>query len=109
MTTPSNVAAMIQRKGESITLRRVTTGSADTDVTATAWVAQGTREPLIGNQAQTQKLVRMADTEIAAASWPGPPVINDRVIIGGLVHAVEAVETMKIAGVTAMHVLTVRG
>ena len=51
----------------------------------------------------------MADTEIAAAAWPGPPVINDRMSIGGVWHQVELVETLKIAGVTAMHVLTVRG
>lgn len=109
MTTPSNVAAMIQRKGQSITLRRITTGAADVDVAAIGYVTSAAREVLIGNNAQNQRVVRMADTEIAAAAWPGPPVINDRVIIDGLAYTVELVETMKIAGVTALHVLTVRG
>ena len=109
VTTPSNVAAMIQRKGEPIVLQRVTTGSPDVNVSATAWVTLGAREPLLGNVAQTQRQVTMADTEIAAAAWPGPPVINDRVQIAGLWFNVEAVETLKIGGVTAMHKLTVRG
>lgn len=109
MAIPDDCAAMIAKYGESITLRRTATGAADIDVALKGVVASAAPQQLTGNVVQQERQVRISNAEIAAAAWPGPPAVNDGIQIGGLWFKVGAVDTRKVSGAIAMHVLTVRG
>lgn len=109
MSLAESCQRLIAGYGEAVTLRRARTGLADVDVTAKGFVAQGKRAELAGSQAQTEREVRIGNAEIAAAAWPGPPVIGDRLQVGGAWFNVQAVETRKVGTATALHILTIRG
>jgi hypothetical protein len=103
--TPARLTAIIAAQGEACTLQR----SGQTDLSVSAFVRGYRPEQLVGGLQQGDRQVTMTDSEIAAASWPGPPQKGDFVVINSKTTAVQDVESREVGGVTYMHVLTVRG
>lgn len=106
--TPADVQRLIERYGESVTLRRGTV-EPYTDVAVKARVAGFEPKDLVGDIKQGDRQVVIGNGEIAAASWPGPPLRGDRLLIGGLPFTITAVDTRKIGDEIAGHWLVVRG
>lgn len=109
MSLVGSAQRMIAQRGEAATLRRSATGAADVDVSVRAFLAHASRQPLAGTVVQMEREARISNAEIAAAAWPGPPRAGDRLIVGSTTFHVQAVDSLKDAGVVALHVLTVRG
>lgn len=106
------------RDGETITLRR-TAGSprnlVNLDVDCPAFVRSWRlrEQPLVGTLAQFDFVVTISPTPILAAQWPGgtPPMAaglpaalvwlprkNDKLIVGGIVRSIEAVDPLAMNG-----------
>lgn len=100
---------MILAKGEAMTLRRIATGIAPVDVTVKGRISMASVAAPADMVQQQQREIRITNSEIATAAWPGPPRKNDRVLVGSTSYTVEAVSTEKVGASIALHVLTVRG
>ncbi|MGE0722819.1 MAG: hypothetical protein AB7O45_00515 [Alphaproteobacteria bacterium] len=70
--------------GEACTLRRPTSTPVDVAVKAKFYGVEssGIADQLVGVRGQTTMRVKISNREIAAASWPGPPVKGDFLIRG---------------------------
>jgi hypothetical protein len=64
---------------------------------------------LVGDIKQGDRRVVISNAEIAAAAWPGPPALKDRVIITGKIFTIVAVDTRRVSDAIAGHWLIVRG
>jgi hypothetical protein len=110
--TTETIADVIDRQGQTITLRRLTgTQQIPFDVTVKA-VARGYKPTdLIAGSGivQGDRMVTISSREIDARQWPGPPRRNDKVIIDGFTINVEAVESRQLGEDLAMYVMQVRG
>lgn len=113
---PATALAALDRQlaahGQTVTLRRQTIVNPVTyrEVTVTAVVRKYRPEELAGTIVQGDRQVIMSDSEIAADGWPGPPQVNDRVVIdGATATVVKAVDTIKVGATTVRHNLTVTG
>jgi hypothetical protein len=107
--TPESVADMIERHGETVTLRRP--GTPDVDATPKAKVRGYQPHELVNGIVQGDRQVIIGATTLAAFGWPAPPskAAGDRVLIDGKPTAVQGVETRKIGEDAAMYVIQVRG
>ncbi|MDP3417855.1 hypothetical protein [Falsiroseomonas sp.] len=102
----------LARSGQSAVLRRVIgTGEAQTfaDVTLRTFIRDFAPADLPQGLPQGTSEVRISNTEISAAAWPGPPRTGDRLIANGRTRVVEACETRRKGEAIAMHVLQVVG
>lgn len=105
---PADVARMIDRYGETVTLRRP--GTPNVDVAVKARVEQLRPDELVGEIAQFDRRVVISNAEIAAAAWPGPPKRGDRVIFAdGAQATVQLPGTKKIGEEIAGHWMIVKG
>lgn len=108
--TPADVARLMQRYGETITLRRGDPPSVTATVDLKARVTGFDPAELVGDLKQGDRRVVIAHAELAAAAWPGDvPKLGDRAVIGGKVHTVMSVDTRKIGDEIAGHWMAVRG
>lgn len=107
----ASVPPFIQRYGQDVTLRRVTgtTSQTFTDVPVRAFIRNFLPNELVGGITQGDRLAIIANVEIAAASWPGPPRKGDQIIAGSKVSTVQAVEPVRTEGIIIRHNLTIRG
>lgn len=103
--TAARIANIIDRAGETVTLRRL----PSTDVSVKASIRQYVEHDLAGNIIQGTAEVHISNSEIAAASWPGPPQPTDRLIRDGKHLSIVSVETRNYREETALHILRVRG
>jgi len=105
------IAAAIAKTGETVVLRRRVSSNPDVfaDVSVTAVVRGYQPQELVGGIQQGDKDVIIGDLEIAAAGWPGPPRVKDLVVIRGVTHSVQGVDTLQAGSATVRHNLTVRG
>lgn len=114
MSLTAATRRQVLRTGQAATLRRlVGTGAAQTatDVAVVA-VVRGYRPDELAAGSGLQQGDRQAiitNDEIAAASWPGPPRKNDRLVLAGAVTTVQAVETRYLGAAIDRHILAVRG
>jgi len=108
--TAERVASAIGRRGRSLTLRRYTgTARKFFDVTVKGVVSNYRPEQLAGGIQQGDRQIIIANTEIAARQWPGPPRRSDAIKIDGIFVTIENVETVYAGEDIAKHVLQVRG
>lgn len=80
-----------------------------TDVTCQGRLSGATVVNLPDQQVQVRRQLHIADTEIAASGWPGPPRKGDRVIANGATSTVDFCDTRRKGAAVAMHVLTITG
>lgn len=102
---PADVARLVAKYGPTVTLRR----DPATDVALKARVSGFAPDELVGEIKQGDRRVVIANAEIAAAAWPGPPKIGDRLIVSGKIFTIGAVDTRKLGDEIAGHWLTVKG
>lgn len=108
--TAARVAAIIQRAGQTVILRRLTgTQLIPFDVEVKASIRGYQPHELVGKIQQGDREVIIANAEILARQWPGPPEQDDAVVIDGVDTSIEAVETRRYRDEVALHVLRVRG
>ena len=102
---------MINRAGQTVTLRRVagTTSQTFTDVAAKASVRGYQPHDLVGPVQQGDREVTIGTGEMLAAGWPTPPKRNDKAIIDGVTTNVEATEARHFREEIAFFVLRCRG
>jgi hypothetical protein len=106
--TPAEVQGLIERRGETLTLRREL--PVQTDVTVKGRVVGYAPQQLVGEIQQGDRVVIVGNAEIAAAAWPGPPKSGDRLVFAnGSVFTLRTVDTRKIGDEIAGHWLIVRG
>ena len=105
--TAQRVAAIVDRAGETVTLRRP--GTPDVDVTVKASIRRYAGADLVGGIIQGTAEVILSNRELAAASWPGPPRIGDKIVRDGKVLHVESCETRNHKEETALHILRAVG
>ena len=107
--TPQSVHAMLQTRGEPVTLRRLVAGAPPIDVTVLAKIDDAADSELASNMAQFQRRVVISDLEIAAAGWPGPVKRNDQVIAQTKTLTVLASDPVIIGSTTIMHRIKAQG
>lgn len=104
------IADDIQREGSPATLRRSTgTGDVHFDVEVYAFHNNSAPVPLVGEQGQDDKEVRISNRDILARQWPGPPHDADTIIIDGAPRRIMGVEILRVGGEIVEYVLRVRG
>lgn len=104
------LAAMLERRGQAMTLRRP--GSPDIDVTLKAARIGASSQQAVQGQTVSTFKVRLSNKEIAAqASYTLPILPQSDVIVDadGRSYVIEAVDTKRPGGVVVAHVLTVTG
>lgn len=99
----------IERRGEAATLQRLVVGDDPIEVDLRAFIRGFTSHPLPQGLPQGTSIARISNAEIEAAAWPAPPKKGDRLVAGGQTRVVQAVETVRKAGVVEMYVLTLAG
>ncbi len=109
MTLITATTRQIQRTGQPLTLRRIATGTAPVSVSLTGLVRGYQAHELLGGIVQGDRRVTIANTEIAAAAWPGPPRKGDQVLIAGATFTVQSVATEYLGATIARHDMQVRG
>ena len=107
----TRINAMINRAGQTVTLRRVagTTSQTFTDVAAKASVRGYQPHELVGPVQQGDREVTIGVWEMLVAGWPMPPRRNDKAIIDGVTTNVEAAEARHFREDIAFYVLRCRG
>lgn len=105
---PADVARLVAKHGESVTLRRGDP-PGNVDVAVKARVTGFAPDELVGEIKQGDRRVVIANAEIVAAAWPGPPKIGDRLIIGGKIFTIAAPDTRKIGDDICGHWLVAKG
>jgi len=104
------IRSAIERRGQSLLLRRVTgTQQVSVDVAVKGMVRGYHAQELIGGIIQGDREVIISNKEIADRQWGGPPRKDDRVQIAGKFVNVQAVDTVYLRDEIAQHVLSVRG
>lgn len=105
--TAATVLAMLSTRGQSVTLRRV--GSPSVDVACMAMITHEDDAVGTGGISQYRRQITISNSEIAAATWPGPPRKGDQVIADGKTMTVQAVLVQKVGTQTIMHRLETLG
>ena len=88
MSVATKIAKVMRKVGRPMELRR--TGVPDVTVYGTTDGAVVSR--LLGIITETGTHVIFSNAEIAAATWPGPPKKEDRIIVDGAPYKIAAVE-----------------
>ncbi|PWC69103.1 hypothetical protein TSH7_01265 [Azospirillum sp. TSH7] len=89
MSAYDRFAASLRRAGRQMSLkRRVGTTNAFTECTVYGKARFYQPTELIGLVKQGDRRIRIAQSDIAAASWPGPPKVGD-LLDGGAVQGAE--------------------
>lgn len=110
MTTTARIIEMLERRGRPLTLRRrIGTTNAFTDVAPRGYSRGFKAEELVGGIIQGDREIVIAQAEITAASWPGPPKKGDITVLDGVTATVQGVLTMYDGASPAAHILWVRG
>lgn len=121
----ADLDAGLAETGEDVILRR-TVGTApnvlniDVECRATIRTWRLKEEELVGGIAQAVILATISPTQIAAAQWPGGvapgaavdpsiPRRLDRLIVGGRVHMIEAVDPITVNGVNVRYNMQLLG
>jgi hypothetical protein len=100
------VAAVIAQQGETMTLRRA--GQSDLPVRAKIYGA--TDSTVVNTQGRVTRTILISNSEIAAASWPGPPRAKDQLVDGASkTWIVQDCDTRSHGGVVQNHRMTVVG
>lgn len=111
--TAAKVAEIVDRAGETVTLRRITgasTGSpVNTDVIVKASIRLFEPDELVGSIVQGDSLVTIAAAPAVAASWPLPPKKGDKLIRDSATLNVEAGEVRNHKEEAALLILQCRG
>jgi len=112
MPTPDSVRRLIDRFGETVTVRRMAgTSGVGFDAIVKAVVRGYRVEAMAGLLVEGEREVRIAaeDEGFTSSQWPQPIRRGDKVIIGGVTTTVQTVDLGSIGDAPAMYVSKVTG
>lgn len=110
MSVAESISGALRRFGRQMTLRRPQPSPTPAiDVTVFGRTKGFASQPLAGELREGETEVTITNAEIAAASWPGPPRVNDIVVIDGKTRTVFAVEPKYLGSEVLVFVMKVRG
>lgn len=108
--TVADIAAAIEREGQTMLLRRFAGKNRGRFDVGVKGVVRGYQpSEIAGDIQQGDREVRISNAEIAARHWPGPPRRGDRLRIDGAWVNVESNDARKLREDYAMHIMQVRG
>lgn len=111
--TSAKVASALGRLGRPMTLTRQTgTGASITTIAPLSFnglLREFTADDRRAGLQQGEAVVTMSNSEIAAAAWPGPPKVADKVVADGRTWIVRGCETKYVGTLAVAHMLTVKG
>ena len=105
--TPKGVTDFIERRGQTVTVRRP--GSPSVEASVKAFVKDFSPAELQGNLQQGDRRVIVAHLSLVRESWPVPPRYGDQVDAGGLTYVVQSSNPLNIGELVARYDLVVRG
>lgn len=103
---PLQLAAFIQRHGETVTISR---DGVSPDASVKAKVRQGVPEDFVGDKHVARHTLTIAAADAGWGSWPVPPVAGDRITFDGRPHLVDGVRAPKLGEDRALYALTIIG
>lgn len=113
MSVAGSISNALLRFGRPITLRRTafTAGvpGANTDVVVYGVSDGNAAKELTDGVNQGVSQVTFANTQIAAASWPGPPKKNDMLIFDGRNTIIQSVEPKYLGSAILVYICQVTG
>ena len=112
MSAATAISATLIKFGRPMTLRRNTLTAGvlvPTDVSVYAAATNYQPAELVGGLMQGDTKVVFANTQIAAAAWPGPPIIGDQIIIDGRARTIKQVDPRYLGSVVLVFECQVRG
>ena len=101
---------MIERYGETVTLRRIVgTGLFET-ATVKAFFGSGPAvDEAPGGVRQFPLTVRVGADAFGASGWPVPPRRGDQIVVRGTTTTVQAVDIHRVGETASMYVMTLDG
>lgn len=102
----SRVASIIAEHGAAMTLKRA--GQSDLAVRGKRF-GTPTENEVAGSYDDQGFSVKISNSEILQAGWPGPPVPTDVIEIDGRPYVVATVDTRSDGDAVALHTLQVSG
>jgi hypothetical protein len=108
----ARIRALVERAGETVTLRRITgtTSQTNTDVSLKASIRGYAPDQIDGTSIkQGDSEVIISTREIVAAGWPAPPQQNDRILRDGKPLIVHICETRNFREEVGLYILQCRG
>lgn len=113
MSLIDSIALMIERHGQTVTVRRRegTGATFDPSVPVKARVHHYTPQELVGGIIQGDRRVTIAPAELVAAGWNtgDAPRKGDQVLIASAVTTVQGCEVRYLSGTAARYDIWVRG
>ncbi len=107
--TPEEFAQHLAQYGRTVVLYRRLASQHDLTVECAARVDHWRPDEMVDEVIQGRRTVIISNHEIEQASWPGPPVRGDLLLIDGLQTTIWGVETIEVGGVVMRHNLVVEG
>ncbi|HEX4302836.1 MAG TPA: hypothetical protein VHZ78_08580 [Rhizomicrobium sp.] len=108
MSAAESISSALKNFGRPMVLRRgLVSGTGEVTVYGTTDGAMISR--LVGSVVQSESHVIFSDAEILAATWPGPPKINDQMVIDGKTKTIDAYEPKFLGTVLLVHLCRVKG
>jgi hypothetical protein len=113
VSVADSISGALQRFGRTMTLRRISKGPASVTINLDVEV-KGTAKnyrtgELISQISEVDAEVTIANADIAAAQWPGPPKSGDKFIVDGKTKNIESVEPKYLGSEILVFVCRVRG
>jgi hypothetical protein len=106
----ARIARKLRKNGRSMTLRRrVGVSTSFNDVVVYGEDRGYSPDQLLGGIIQGDRKVTISNTEIAAASWPGPPKKGDFLTVDGVQTALQGAVTEYEGSTILAHILWIRG
>lgn len=106
----ADIRSALDEYGQAMVLRRRTgTTSAWVSVAVKGILRRYRPGELLGDLQQGDAQVVISDREIAAAGWPGPPRMNDQLVVDDRVWTVMGSMRRRLGDVVLAHEIWVRG
>lgn len=105
MPSVRSTAAMVEREGDPIVIKRASTP----DLNTIGFIRNYDPAELVEDIIQGDRQVIISNEDIVAQGWPGPPRRNDQIMIEGKTTTVTHVKSIRFRGDTIRHDVSVRG
>ncbi len=110
MSAKYSIAGALRRFGRPMLLKRPAIGADPAaEVTVYGSTDGAMIQRLVGSVVQLGSHVIFSNVDIAAASWPGPPMSGDTMVIDGTTRTIDAAEPKYLGTEILVHVCQVSG
>lgn len=113
MSVADSIYGALLRFGRPMTLRRIVKdreGRREQVEVTVRGVSKGMKtSALIGDQREGDTVVTITNQEIVSDEWPGPPRVNDQIVVDGRPRTIYAVEPKYLGETILVFEMQVRG